>query len=64
MRLLPRRRAPARGHVVVFRGGAGEEAVGAEQLAAERPDFISVDHPPPQTLGSHRQSVAQRAEER
>lgn len=53
-----------RRHVVLLRVGIGEEIVGAEQLAAERPDAVPVDHPPPQTLGSHRQSVAPRTEER
>lgn len=51
-------------NVVLLWAGPGEEADGAEQLAAERPDFVSVDHPPPQTLGPHRQSVAQGAEKR
>lgn len=53
-----------RRHVVLLRVGIGEETVGAEQLAAERPDAVPLDHPPPQTLGSHRQSVAPRTEER
>lgn len=51
-------------HVVFFRVGPGEEADGAEQLPAERPDSVAVDHPPPETLGPHRQSVAPGAEER
>lgn len=58
------RRSRTGRHVVLLRVCPGKEAVGAEQLAAERPDPVSVDHPPPQTLGPHRQSVAPRAEER
>uniref|UniRef100_A0A8B9VHV4 Regulation of nuclear pre-mRNA domain containing 1A n=1 Tax=Anas zonorhyncha TaxID=75864 RepID=A0A8B9VHV4_9AVES len=44
-------------HVGVLGGGAGAEAVGAEQLSAERADAEPVAHPPPQALGAHRQRV-------
>lgn len=59
-----RKRAHKRRHVDLLGVGPGEEAVGAEQLSAERPDSVAVDHPPPQTRDPDRQSVAQRAEER
>lgn len=52
------------GHVVFLRVRPGEEAVGAQQLPAERPDFVSVDHPPQETLRHDRQSLAPGAQER
>lgn len=51
-------------HVGVLGGGAGAEAVGAEQLSAERADAEPVAHPPPQALGAHRQRVGAGAAQR
>uniref|UniRef100_A0A4W2BPL6 Regulation of nuclear pre-mRNA domain-containing protein n=1 Tax=Bos indicus x Bos taurus TaxID=30522 RepID=A0A4W2BPL6_BOBOX len=46
-----------------LRGGAGEEAVGVEQLAAERADLVPVAHPPSQALATHRHRVGAGAAE-
>uniref|UniRef100_A0A8C3BHI5 Regulation of nuclear pre-mRNA domain containing 1B n=1 Tax=Cairina moschata TaxID=8855 RepID=A0A8C3BHI5_CAIMO len=51
-------------HVVLLRVGAGEEAVGAEQLAAERADAVAVAHPPPQARRAHRLRLAPGAPQR
>lgn len=62
-----RRGGPSRarpGDVGVLWGGAGAEALGAEQLAAERADPEPVAHPPPQALGAHRQRVGAGAAKR
>lgn len=55
---------PARRHVLLFGVGAGEEAVGAEQLAAERADAVAVAHPSPQARRAHRLRLAPGAPQR
>lgn len=51
-------------HVFFFWVCVGEEAFWAQQLSAKRTDAVSVDHSSSQTLAAHRQSMAQRTEER
>lgn len=58
------RRGPARRHVFLLGVGAGEEAVGAEQLPAERADALPVAHPPPQARRAHRLRLAPGAPQR
>lgn len=58
------RRGPARRHVLLLGVGAGEEAVGAEQLPAERADALAVAHPPPQARRAHRLRLAPGAPQR